>query len=112
MSDNKNLPIPTDLQSADPQKIQGLTIREIRHRRALVLLQKEFCKEKISYNALKLKNSSPFSKNYTGKGKPLGRAGGIVGKIIGGMNYVDYALVGFSVFSNVRKVMNIFRKKK
>lgn len=112
MSKDKNLPIPTDLQSAEPLKIPGLTIREIRHRRAIVLLQKEFCKEKISYSALKLKNSSPFSKNYSGKSKTFGRAGGILGKIVGGMNYLDYALVGFSVFSNVRKVLRLFHKKK
>lgn len=110
--DNKQLPIPADLQTADPAKIKGLTIREIRHRRALVLLQKEFCKEKMTYTAYKLKNSSPFSRNYSGKTKPLGRVGGIAGKIIGGLNYIDYALVGYSIFSNVRKILNIFSRRK
>lgn len=103
--------LPNDLKTADPEKIKGLTIREIRHRRALVLLQKEFCKEKISYSALKLKNSSPFSRNYNGRSRRMGRFPAIIGKLVGGMNYLDYAVIGFSVFNNVRKVFSLFKRR-
>lgn len=111
MSEGQNIALPEDLKSVEPVKIKGLTIREIRHRRALVLLQKEFCKEKMQYNALKLKNSSPFSKDYSGKAKPLGRASGIASRFIKGMNYVDYAMIGYSIFTHVRKIASIFKKK-
>ncbi|MDE5663545.1 MAG: hypothetical protein K2I37_05890 [Muribaculaceae bacterium] len=113
MSKNKNTKssVPADLESITPAEVKGLTIREIRYQRALVALQKDFCREKMNVGILRLKNSSPFSKNYQGKSKPFGRAAGIVGKLIGGMNYLDYAVLGFSIFSNVRKVMGIFRKK-
>lgn len=108
---NKKLPGPDEVDRKTRTEARGLTIEEIRHRRALVLLQKEFCKEKMEYNALKIKNKSPFSKDYSGKSKPLGRMAGIAGKFIGGMNYIDYAVIGFSLFSNIRKAIKIFRKK-
>lgn len=112
MSNDKLKALPDGLTSVEPVKRTGLTIREIRHRRAMVMLQKEFCKEKIRFNALKLKNSSPFSRDYDGKGKALGRASGIAGKLIKGMNYLDYLMIGYSVFGYVRKFTSIFRKRK
>ncbi len=112
MSDEMKLPIPDDLKNVDPVKIKGLTIRQIRHKRALVLLQKEFCKEKMSFNMLKIKNSSPFSKNYSGKSRPFGRATGIAAKLINGLNYIDYAMIGYTMFNNIRRITSIFKKGK
>lgn len=113
MSKNKNNPssVPADLESINPVEVKGLTIREIRYQRALVALQKDFCREKMNVGLLRIKNSSPFSKNYQGKSKTFGRAAGIAGKLIGGMNYLDYAVLGFTVFSNVRKMLRVFKKK-
>lgn len=104
--------VPADLESMTPVEIKGLTIREIRYQRALVALQKEFCRERIGTGFVKLRNSSPFSKGYQGNSKYFSRATGILGKLAGGMNYVDYAVLGFTLFSNVRKIFGLFRKKK
>lgn len=104
--------VPADLETINPTEIKGLTIREIRYQRALVALQKEFCREKMNSDFLKLKSSSPFSSDYKDKSKPLGRAAGIAGKIMGGLNYLDYALIGFTAFSNVKKILGFFKKKK
>lgn len=111
MSETKKIPGPDEVDQKTMVQSRGLTIDELRHRRALVLLQKEFCKEKMQYGALKLKNSSPFSKDYSGRSKPLGRATALAGKLIGGMNYLDYAVIGFSIFNNVKKAVKIFKRK-
>lgn len=109
---NRKLPnVPADLATPEPQEAKGLTISEIRYQRALVALQKEFCKEKIGHSVRNLKNSSPFSKNYEAK-SGAGRVGAIASRLLHGMNYLDYALIGFSVFSNVRKITSLFRKRK
>lgn len=111
-SKNNRLPnVPSDLVSPEPREARGLTISEIRYQRALVALQKEFCKEKIGHSVRNLKNSSPFSKNYEAKSGG-GRFGAIASKLLTGMNYLDYAVIGFSVFSNVRKITSLFRKRK
>lgn len=114
MSKNKNtLPqVPADLATPDPGEVKGMTISEIRYQRALVALQKEFCKEKIGHSVRKLKTSSPFSKNYDAGNSSFGRVGAIAGKLISGMSYLDYALIGFSVFSNVRKILKIAKPRK
>lgn len=112
MKKNNDLPVPTELRTIEPVEFKGLTIREIRYRRALVALQKEFCKEKFNVSLLKLQSRSPFSKNYMpGKNAP-GRFGAIAGKLFGGLNYLDYAVLGFDIFSALRKISRIFRHKK
>ena len=112
---NENIQQVAQNQPEKKARGKGMTIREIRYQRALVSLQKEFCREKMAYGVIKLKNSSPFSKNYKPSGggsKSFARASGILSKIAGGMNYLDYAVIGFSIFSNVRKVAKIFKKHK
>ncbi len=112
-NENMHLPdVPADLVTPNPRPVKGLTISEIRYQRALVALQKEFCKEKIGVSVRKLKNASPFSKNFNSKKVPAGRIGALAGKLISGMNYLDYAVIGFSAFSNVRKILGFFKKKK
>lgn len=110
---DKSLPaVPADLSTPMPQKIKGLTISEIRYQRALVALQKEFCKEKIVIGVKRIKNYSPFSKGYNAKDDFGGRFGAIAGKIIGGINYLDYAVIGFSLISHIKKIRGFFKKKK
>lgn len=102
--------VPADLATATPKEAKGMTIGEIRYQRALVALQKEFCKEKVEHSIRNLKNTSPFSKNYASSSAG-GRVGAIAGKLLNGVSYLDYAVIGFSVFKNVRKIMSIFKKK-
>lgn len=109
---NKKLPnVPADLVTPEPREAKGLTISEIRYQRALIALQKEFCKEKIGHSVRNLKNTSPFSKNYDSKTSG-NRVGALASKLLHGLNYLDYAVIGFSVFSNVRKITSLFRKRK
>ena len=111
-TNNNETALPDTIQKFMPAETKGLTISDIRRRRAVVLLQKEYCKEKMQFNLLKLKNTSPFSKGYQGgKGKGKSKPVAILQKVVGGMNYLDYALIGFSIFGQVRKLFKFFRKK-
>lgn len=100
------------IEATKPAKIKGLTIREIRYQRGLVTLQKEFCREKINISLEKIKRSSPFSKDYDGGGTNKSRATGILGKLLSGLNYVDYAMAGFSIFNTGKKFLKFFSRKK
>ncbi|MBD5371215.1 MAG: hypothetical protein HDR80_08750 [Bacteroides sp.] len=95
-----------------PAKVKGLTIREIRYQRALVTMQKEFCKEKITISLDRVKRSSPFSKDYDGGADNKSRASGIIGKLLSGLNYVDYAMAGYSVYNTGKKFLGIFKRNK
>ncbi|MDE5773573.1 MAG: hypothetical protein K2H86_03860 [Muribaculaceae bacterium] len=92
-------------------KVKGMSIDEIRYRRALAALKKEFCKSKVLLHKEKIANSSPFSKGYkASENNKMGRFGSIVGKLTGKLNYVDYAMMGVSLFQIGKKVFNLVRK--
>ncbi|MCM1290951.1 MAG: hypothetical protein NC201_00945 [Prevotella sp.] len=93
----------------EPVQFHGYTLDEIRYQRALSALQREFAKEKIISQVTKIRKRGVFGLNE--KPGTLAKAGGVASKILGGLNYVDYALIGFSAFSTIRKVFKFFRRK-
>lgn len=92
-------------------KFTGYTLEEIRYQRALVALQKEFCKTKILRNVRNLQKTNPLSPSSAAKSMP-GKVGFVATKLISGLNYLDYAMLGFSVFSSARKIYSFFHKGK
>lgn len=90
---------------------KGYTLEELRYQRALVTLKKEFCKAKLVKNFDKLKNTNPFSPSSAAGNLPS-KSRFIITKLLTGLNYLDYAVLGFSIFNSVRKVTSIFRRKK
>lgn len=107
----KQIPAPDSAAASAKEKaFKGYTLEDIHYQRALVLLQRQFAKEKIMADVHKIRKRGPFG---TGdKSSPLAKAGGLASKFITGFNYVDYVLLGFSAFSTVRKVFRFFRKKR
>lgn len=79
----------------------GYSMSELRYQRALTALQIEFCKSRMRHEIDDLKKTRvlPFSSD--------GKASW-VGKIMSGLHYTDYALLGFSAFSSLRKVLSFF----
>ena len=100
----------TPLEIPEEQKFKGFTLEELRYHRALTELKKEFSKAKMSDTAHKIQKRNPFAGGNSSSA--LGKAGGIAGKLLTGMSYVDYAMIGFQVFNTGRKIFSFFRKKK
>ncbi len=89
---------------------KGYTMAELRYQRALLALKREYCKENIMETAVKIHHDSPFSSD--GQKSLMKNVGGVASKVIGGLNYVDYLLIGFSAFSSIRKVLHFFKRGK
>ena len=100
----------TVIETADENKFGGFTLEELRYHRALTELKREYSKAKIADTAHKIQKRNPFSANSSSSG--LGKVGGIAGKLITGMSYVDYAMIGFSLFNSGRKIFSFIKKKK
>lgn len=104
-TDNSQNTTNPDVSATTKNSFKGYSMSELRYQRALTALQMEFCKSKISGNCDKVKKfrflPSPSSANASW-----------VGKFLTGLSYTDYALLGFSTFSTIRKVLRFFRKKK
>lgn len=97
-------------KSVIPDEFPGFTLEEIRHHRALIAVRKEFAKAKIMENVEQLKQRNPFSPDSNLKA--AARLGTLPLKIVKGLNYTDYIMLGMSVFNTARKTFKFFRKKK
>lgn len=106
MEKENNIPAVTEI--AEKPKFKGYTINEIRYQRALAALQRQFAKEKIISQATRIRKRGLFGTSE--KKGVMAKAGGVASKMLTGLNYVDYALIGFSVFGTLRKVFKLFRK--
>lgn len=93
-----------------PEAFEGYTLDEIRHHRALMSVRKEFAKAKAFETLDTLKDHNPFGPNS--KMKAASRLGSLPVKLVKGLNYTDYIMLGLSTFSTVRKLFSLFRKKK
>lgn len=92
-------------------QFKGYTLEELRYQKALVLVRKEFCKSKLLRNVDSLKKHNPLSPSSDGVLLP-GTFGSIASKLVKGLNYLDYMMIGFSVFGSVRKVLTFFKKNR
>ncbi len=104
-------PQPQPEVSLPPFK--GYTIEELRYRRAMMALKKEFCKEKAMQS---LRGLSPSArrkdKGGSSKSSKLALAGQIATKVFSNLNTLDYILMGISLFTTARKGIRLIRGKK
>lgn len=101
--------LPARIQGETPE-FAGFTLDEIRHARALVAVKKEFAKARLLEDVDLLKERNPFAAGSTLKA--AGRLGTLPLKIMKGLNYTDYIMLGVSAFGSARKIFSLFRKKK
>lgn len=92
------------------KEFKGYTIEEIRFQRALVAMEVEFSKAKLFKSWNNIQKLNPLSP--TSGGSIAGKTGSLALKLINGLSYVDYVMLGWSAFSGVRKVISFFHKKK
>ncbi len=99
----------TLLQAEEHAEFEGFTLDEIRHRKALVAVKKEFAKARIFEQANNIKAHNPFAADS--KLKAAARLGRLPMKLVKSLNYTDYILLGVSVFGTAKKIFTFFRKK-
>ena len=91
-------------------KFKGFTIEEIRLQRVFVSLEKESCKSRILRSVRNLQESNPLMPGN--KSSLAGKTGAIALKMINGLNYLDYILIGLSVFKGTKKIFSLFKGRK
>lgn len=98
-------------ESVPVQKFKGFTLDEIKYHRALTAVKKEYEKEKALRTLQNLRRRTIFGGFGKNKNSREGSSS-LLSKVFNGMSYADYAVIGFSLFSNARKVWNLFHRKK
>lgn len=90
---------------------KGYTIEEIRFQRALLAMEADFSKTKLLRNWDNIQKLNPLSPKSTALSIP-GKAGSIALKLINGLSYMDYIMLGWSLFNGSRKVFSFFKGRK
>lgn len=101
-----------DKKTGSALEFDGFTLEEIRHHKALIAVRKEFAKAKLFEKVENAKAMNPFIHSRQGKIKAASSLGSLPLKMIKGLNYTDYILLGISTFGTMRKLFSLFRKKK
>lgn len=92
----------------DTQQFKGYSMEEMRYQRAVLALRKEFCKAKILQDINHLRHRSILGKS---KDSQRSNIGILAKKLLSGLNYLDYALMGASLFGTGKKIYRFFRRK-
>lgn len=87
-------------------EFKGYTLSQLRYQRALVSVKRDFTYASILNDINRVRHRKFF---FGGKGDR--KTDTWAGKIFSGMNYLDYALLGLSAFSSIRKVFSFFKRK-
>ncbi len=86
--------LPPHNTESENAEWKGFTIDELRYRRAYLLARCELSKDQMMRAMGEAKQGLPLS----------GASHGIMGKILGSLNYLDYALIAFRIGSKLFKL--------
>ncbi len=101
----ENLPV-----EVHHKEFKGYSLEELRYQRALIALRKDFCVAKIAENFDTIRKRGIFGGSGETKRGPM--VGSIAKKVISGLGYLDYVMIGVSLFGTGKKVFNFFRGRK
>lgn len=93
-------------------RFKGYTIAELRYRRALVAVKKDFLRHELLAEKEYFSSIGKVSGKFGNVAKSVGRSAPIVGKILKGLSVIDYITLGISLYSGINRIVGRFRKKK
>lgn len=109
---NEIITQPTQtVESTDDKPFKGYTIEELKYRRAMMALRKEFAKEQIQKSIIQILPKKKQD-NLPILGSKFALARSVASKVFSNLNLLDYAMVGMSIFGTAKKAYNLFKKKK
>lgn len=110
---NENNPVKKDATAGKGGNFKGYTLDELRYQRALTALRREFCKSRVMSKVYNVRKRNPLSADNSGSTSGIaGKISYFLPKVINGMSYLDYAMMGFSAFASIRKIFSFFHRKK
>ena len=93
----------------EESEFQGYTMEQLRYQRALLLVKREFMRDKALKETKKIKEQIPVINGKSAFSGVTPR--GIIGKLVHGLDFADYLLLGFQAVRIGRKVGGLFRRK-
>ena len=105
-NENKHHISPSELSEED---FKGYTMEELKYQRALLLIKREFLREKALRETKKIKSQIPLLNGQSGLSSfPVN---GIMGKMMKGLGFADYLVLGIQAVKIGKKIGSLFRRK-
>lgn len=93
----------------EEDEFKGYTMEELRYQRALLLVKREFLRDKALKETKKIKEQIPV---INGQSSMSGlTTKGVVSKIVKGLDFADYLMLGFQALRIGKKVGTLFKRK-
>lgn len=89
---------------------KGYTLEELKYHRALCLVKREILKERALSEVKAVKQKIPMVNGKSPMDTMTPK--GMVGRVMKGLNYADYLMLGFSAIKAGQKIFSLFRRKK
>lgn len=90
------------------EDFKGYTMDELRYQRALLLIKREFLREKALQETKKIKDQIPIVNGKSGFEGISTK--GVIGKIVNGLSFADYILLGFQAMKIGKKALRLFKR--
>lgn len=107
---NKSNEIKGAKKLSGEEEFKGYTLDELRYQRALLLIKREFLRDKAIEESKKIKDKIPLINGNSGLGEITTK--GVIGKVIRGLDFADYLLLGFQAIRIGKKFGSMFKRKK
>jgi len=93
-------------------EFKGYTISQLRYRRAMIAVKKEYALQELISEKHKFSSRSNFGGKFGSVARTVSNSAPVISRIFRGLSYMDYITVGLSLYGGVRKIVRRFRKKK
>lgn len=107
MTQPKQIEAKHNVAELENPEFKGYTMSDLRYRRALIAVKRDFTSAALVNDINKIKNRKFFfnGKSFAGDNTWLGKA-------LSGLNYFDYVVLAISTFSSLKKFFSLFNRKK
>lgn len=109
MNEENNIQKEATSQSEETAKFTGYTISQIKHRRALVAVKRDYVFEQLINEKTRISKLDFMPAKASGTMNFITRSAPIIGKIAKGLSYMDYISIGMSTVSTLRKIIGWYR---
>ena len=87
---------------------KGYTLQELQYQRALLLVKREFLRDKALKESARIKQQIPILNGKSALSNITAK--GILGKIVHGLDFADYILLGLQTFRIGKKALKFFKR--
>lgn len=101
--------VPGNVTVPQEEDFKGYSMDELRYQRALLLIRREFMREKAIKESKKITSQIPIVNGHSFLSGMTPK--GVVGKLIRGLSFADYLMLGFQGVRIGKRIFSLFKRR-